>query len=228
MRKRVWCAAAPRSGMAVRAGVLAALVVALMLGVVGCGATSDGSDAGARSGQNSGSVDEVLFQKIEESEATLEDSEPVEDAAEEVSIILEEPASEALEPAAEPASEPASGPAKADGVDVDLTVLSSTMVYSEVYNMMMKPDDYKGKVIKMKGQYVPYLDEVTGNRYFACFISDATACCSQGIEFCLTEDYSFPDDYPEEGDTICVQGTFDTYIEDGGLYCTLRNARFVL
>lgn len=187
MRKRVWCAAAPRSGMTVRAGVLAALMVALALGAVGCGAA----------------LSQAALDKVNSNQA-------------------------ALKPAAEPASEPASGSAKAEGVDVDLTVLSSTMVYSEVYNMMMKPDDYKGKVIKMKGQYVPYLDEATGNRYFACFISDATACCSQGIEFCLTEDYSFPDDYPEEGDTICVEGTFDTYIEDGGLYCTLRNARLVL
>ena len=30
------------------------------------------------------------------------------------------------------------------GGDVDLTVLSSTMVYSEVYNMMVSPDNYKG------------------------------------------------------------------------------------
>ena len=41
-----------------------------------------------------------------------------------------------------------------DGVDVDLTRLSSTMVYSEVYNMMYAPDDYIGKTIKMTGQFV--------------------------------------------------------------------------
>ena len=194
----------------------AVLAVCVTLGVAGCG-------------QNTSKVDEVLFQKTEESEAGDSANDEVSASADESLGQASEGASQAvLKPAAEPASEPASGSAKADGVDVDLTVLSSTMVYSEVYNMMMKPDDYKGKVIKMKGQYVPYLDEATGNRYFACFISDATACCSQGIEFCLTEDYSFPDDYPEEGDTICVQGTFDTYIEDGGLYCTLRNARLVL
>ena len=40
-----------------------------------------------------------------------------------------------------------------DGVDVDLTRLSSTMVYSEVYNMMNAPGDYIGKTIKMKGQF---------------------------------------------------------------------------
>ena len=109
-------------------------------------------------------------------------------------------------------------------MDVDLTVLSSTMVYSEVYNMMVSPDNYKGKTVKMKGQFVPYYDEATGKYYFACFISDATACCSQGIEFILTDDYTYPADYPQEGDTICVIGTFDTYMEGESMYCTLRNA----
>ena len=41
-----------------------------------------------------------------------------------------------------------------DVVDVDLTRLSSTMVYSEVYNMMNAPGDYIGKTIKMTGQFV--------------------------------------------------------------------------
>lgn len=44
-------------------------------------------------------------------------------------------------------------------VDLDLTELSSTVVYSEVYNMLIKPDDYKGKIIKMKGQFNQYTDE---------------------------------------------------------------------
>ena len=43
-----------------------------------------------------------------------------------------------------------------DVVDVDLTRLSSTMVYSEVYNMMYTPGDYIGKTIKMTGQFVYY------------------------------------------------------------------------
>ena len=49
------------------------------------------------------------------------------------------------------ASDPTQG---TDGVDVDLTRLSSTMVYSEVYNMMNAPGDYIGKTIKMTGQFV--------------------------------------------------------------------------
>ncbi len=111
-----------------------------------------------------------------------------------------------------------------EGVDVDLTTLSSTMVYSEVYNMMIMPEDYMGKTIKMNGMFSYMTDETTGNEYYACIIMDATACCSQGIEFELAGDYTYPDDYPEIGGDITVTGTFDVYEEDGYKYCTLRNA----
>ena len=110
-------------------------------------------------------------------------------------------------------------------IDLDLTELSSTMVYSEVYNMMTSPENYLGKTVKMDGTFASYHDEASDKYYFACIIQDATACCSQGIEFVLTEDYSYPDDYPTEGDEICVVGVFDTYTEGEFTYCTLRNAK---
>ena len=59
-------------------------------------------------------------------------------------------------------------------VDVDLTKLSSTFVYSEVYNMVTNPGDYIGKTVKMKGMYSVYHDESTDKYYFACIIKDAT------------------------------------------------------
>ncbi len=114
-----------------------------------------------------------------------------------------------------------------EGIDVDLTALSSTMVYSQVFNMMASPESFVGKTVKMKGMFSSFHDEEKDKTYFACIISDATACCSQGIEFVLTEDYSYPEDYPPEGDDICVEGVFDTYEEDDYTYYTLRNARIV-
>ena len=77
---------------------------------------------------------------------------------------------------------------------------------------------------KMEGIYSVFYDEVSDKYYFACIIMDATACCSQGIEFELRDDYKYPDDYPEEGSYICVEGVFDTYMEGENLYCTLRDA----
>ena len=116
-------------------------------------------------------------------------------------------------------------PAQASGeLDVDLTTLSSTMVYSEVYNMMCEPDRYLGKRIKMNGQFAVYEDPNTGAVYTACIIMDATACCSQGLEFVLAGEHSYPADDPELGTEITVVGTFQTYEENGYMYCHLVDA----
>lgn len=121
----------------------------------------------------------------------------------------------------------------ADGIDVDLTKLSSTMVYSEVYNMMYSPDDYVGKTIKMEGQFAIYqaTDEngalIPDQIYFVCVIADATACCSQGLEFVLAGEHTYPDDYPELGNEITVTGTFELYEEDGFQHCRLVDAEMI-
>ncbi len=113
----------------------------------------------------------------------------------------------------------------AEGVDVDLSALSSTMVYSEVYNMMAYPEKYYGKIIRMKGSFTVLQNEQDESKlYFACFISDATACCAQGIEFLLTGEHKYPEDYPGINDPITVTGEFETYEEDGYTYCRLKNA----
>ena len=116
---------------------------------------------------------------------------------------------------------------KSVSVDVDLTALSSTMVYSEVLNIMTAPETYIGKTVKMNGIFAYYHNEINNQYYFGCIIQDATACCSQGIEFILTDDYIFPDDYPEEGDIVTVAGEFMTYEEDGFTYFTLKDSKLL-
>ncbi len=84
---------------------------------------------------------------------------------------------------------------RTEGIDVDLTSLSSTMVYSEVFNMMYEPEDYIGKTIRMEGIFSAYHDKNTGNDYYSCIIQDATACRAQGMEFVLADEKA----YPEQG-----------------------------
>ncbi len=122
------------------------------------------------------------------------------------------------------ATDDLSNPQISNNLDVDLTKLSSTMVYSEVYNMMNTPDDYIGKTVKMKGQFAYYEDPETKAQYFACIIADATACCQQGLEFELNGKHIYPDDYPELGSEITVTGTFEVYTENNAQYCRLTNA----
>ena len=121
--------------------------------------------------------------------------------------------------------------ASADGVDVDLTVLSSTMVYSEVYNMLYyDQESYYGKTVKANGIFAIYQMVVDGVTQpapvaYACIIADATACCAEGMEFVLEGDYTYPDDYPELGAEITVIGEFQSYEENGMTWYHLVNAR---
>ena len=113
----------------------------------------------------------------------------------------------------------------ASDIDVDLTKLSSTMVYSEVYNMMSSPDEYIGKTIRMDGNLAVF--EYPERNYYTCIIQDATACCQQGMEFLWKGDHKYPEDYPNEGDAIIVTGVFDIYYEDQVKYCQLKDATLV-
>lgn len=114
--------------------------------------------------------------------------------------------------------------AEAKPVDLDLTELSRTVVYSEVYNMLITPDDYKGKIIKMKGQFNQYTDEEKGKIYNSVIIPDAAACCQQGLEFELS-DKTNPNF--EQNTEITVVGTFDTYSDGKFLYYHLKNAKII-
>lgn len=127
--------------------------------------------------------------------------------------------------------EPEQTQTSADGVDVDLTVLSSTMVYSEVYNMLYNdPAHYLGKTVKARGEFSIYQLVTDGVLQpdpvsYACIISDAAACCAEGMEFVLEGDYTYPDDYPELGTEITVIGEFQSYEENGMTWYHLVNAR---
>lgn len=110
-----------------------------------------------------------------------------------------------------------------NGADVDISKLSSTMVYSVVYDMMVRPNEYIGKKIRISGNMSTYHDEESGETYYACLISDATACCSQGIEFVTTDEFK-PEDYPKDGEPVTVLGTYDLFEDDGNQYCVLKDA----
>ena len=112
-------------------------------------------------------------------------------------------------------------------VDLDLSRLSGTIVYSQVYNMMVEPEKYIGMKIRMSGYYSGYEDTERGVVYHSCVIPDATACCAQGIEFVWSGEHAWPDDYPEEGTDITVTGRLESYEEDGYMYLHLVDSELV-
>ncbi len=163
------------------------------------------------SGESETQVPSDISKDVDETEI-LDISKNI-DAKEDVTVSADSDVSEAA--------------AASEGIDVDLTQLSSTMVYSEVFTIMMKPESYIGKTMKMRGLYSYFHDAMTDKDYSACVIQDATACCAQGIEFVLTDDYKYPEDYPEIDEEITVTGVFDSYQEGEYTFYTLKNARLL-
>ena len=141
-----------------------------------------------------------------------------------------EPTASPVSAQAEPATESGEAVQTSGGIDIDLTQVSGGVVYGEVFNMTMYPEDYVGKTVKMHGvfgigySYKPdgSMDESTLR--FACIILDATACCTQDIEFVWSGEHSYPDDYPELGGELTVTGRYETYERDGLTYCHLVDA----
>lgn len=202
------------------------LCLSLFLSLSACG-----SEGGASSrDENKSAVEEALEAGISEAESGADTAEPNMEPEEIGDTAPDSGEGQETESGSETADGPGTGSdgetVSLDSVDVDLTAMSSTMVYSEVSSMMTDPDSFIGKVVKMAGAFAVYQDETSGNTYFACIVQDATQCCSNGIEFVLAGNHAYPEDYPELGSEITVTGVFDTYYEGPFYYCTLREAVF--
>jgi hypothetical protein len=113
---------------------------------------------------------------------------------------------------------PAGNAPNSSGVDIDLTTMSGTLVYAEVYNIMMRPEEYMGKTIKMSGPYYSSYYDKTDLYYHYVIVEDAAACCQQGLEFIWEGDHAFPDDYPADATRVEVVGEFGSYDELGITY----------
>ncbi len=212
---------------------LIALILTVAVTICGCGAEAEKEDVPEKTITVSPpSVSSVLEERIAEEELSESSEEMTDSSDAEAEADIQESDNEAVlqNPAA---IAPEDGPenevvlSTIDGVDIDLTSLSSTVVYAQVYQMMYYPENFVGKTIRMEGIYSYYLDMASGKSYYGCIIQDATACCAQGVEFEPLDSYIYPDDYPEDGDLVVVEGVFDTYEEDGYTYCTLRSAKFI-
>lgn len=107
-------------------------------------------------------------------------------------------------------------------VDLDLTKMSATMIYSTIFDMMIMPEDYVEKIIKVKGWFETYTDPQTGEMYYAVVVPDATACCQQGLEFVWKGNHTYPDDFPKPGQNITVTGIYKMIENDGVTYTYLE------
>lgn len=116
-------------------------------------------------------------------------------------------------PAPAPEATQAAAATVAPVVDIDLTLLSGPLAYAQVYNMLVEPNKFMGKNIRLSGPYATSYDQNTKTTYHFVLVTDETSCCQQGMEFISPEGK-----YPEEGALIDITGVFSTYMEEGNPY----------
>ena len=183
----------------------------LMLFMVNLALTGCGKDAVTAPGPSLAQGDRAESGQYEAVGSEQYDSESTEE------FDINSYPSDSFEPTTEQFQDDPAGSANNTGFDIDLTKLSSTMVFSEVYNMMISPEEYMGKTIKAEGIFQVYQDSNNSN-FYALVIADATACCQQGLELIWDGDPAYPDDYPVENSEIEITGVYQSYIEEGNTY----------
>jgi len=110
-------------------------------------------------------------------------------------------------------------------IDLDLTKMSATMIYSTMFDMLVMPEDYVEKNIKVSGWFETYTNPQSGELYYAVVVPDATACCQQGLEFVWLGEHSYPEDFPDTGADITVTGVYKLIENDGITYNYLEASK---
>ena len=106
-------------------------------------------------------------------------------------------------------------------VDVDLTLVNPMMVYTQVFYMIQKPQDYAGLVIRLAGTCTVTKNRYTQERHFNCNVSDSQGCCSTMIRFNLADSALLP---PRNGEAITIRGRFELVTEGGKSFGVLQDA----
>ncbi len=109
-----------------------------------------------------------------------------------------------------------------EGVDYDLSKMNSNMIYAQVFDMMMQPEVYKDKIIRISGDYYQLPDN-KGKMTNAVIIRDALACCQQGLEFV----WDFGGSVPAQETPLTVTGVYKITTDSDGLMRTFIQASSV-
>lgn len=106
-------------------------------------------------------------------------------------------------------------------IDWDLSRLSTTMAFGQLTHMLMYPETYVGKTVRMKGVYRPAPDSEGNIAYHFIIIYDQAACCELGIEFATSSrSIVFPIPLPDA--QIELTGVFDLCYDVGEVFPCLR------
>ena len=100
-------------------------------------------------------------------------------------------------------------------IDYDLSNMNYNMVSAITFEMLVEPEKYVDKSVKISGQF--YSEVYEEKRYYSVIVWDATLCCPAGLDFIPPQGFDFPDDFPELEQNITVTGKMSEDAESGEL-----------
>ena len=100
-------------------------------------------------------------------------------------------------------------------IDLDLSSMNYNMISSITFEMLIEPQKYVDKSVKISGEC--HTEMYEGTRYYSVIVWDATQCCPAGLDFIPPEAFQFPDDFPQDGEKITVTGKMLEDTESGEL-----------
>ena len=107
-------------------------------------------------------------------------------------------------------------------VELDLSKMNADLAYAFIFQLVVEPEKYEGKTVRMTGTFETFYDNEPYGRHDYCIITDVLACCAQGLEFENAKVSGV-----EPGQKITVSGTLklrDAVSPDGMEYKTMRIA----
>ncbi len=105
-------------------------------------------------------------------------------------------------------------------LDIDLTKMSATMIYSQIFNMIIEPEVFEGNIIKVAGKFTEISDSETSQISYAVLIPDATACCQQGLELRWEGRSELSGECPELDSEIVVTGKYTVMYDENDIMHT--------
>lgn len=91
-------------------------------------------------------------------------------------------------------------------VNYDLTKMNFNMISGVVFDMMINVEKYKGKTVRIEGQFFTTYSELMNMQTYAVLVYDETACCQTGLNFIPNKDVLVSKKFPVEKTKITVEG----------------------
>ncbi|MFI3231350.1 MAG: hypothetical protein R3Y29_07385 [bacterium] len=108
--------------------------------------------------------------------------------------------------------------------DVDFTLLSQVVVFSQMNNMYYMYEDYLGQTVKIKGHYYADFIPDINMTYHYILLMDEANCCQGIMEFRLPEGVA----YPEAGEELMILGYYTLDIDETGEYPYVNAYQYVI